>query len=122
MIRFSVRFAFFIIFLAGCATTSNIKNEDRVTILLKDGTKIKAQVSDISSSTIAFEAIDRKKAYDYGEVIQLDLVRGIRMPSGEIFSVNPECQSPHKDVISPCAQLNWPALLHYPPIHDGKVT
>jgi len=87
MIRFSLRFSFLIILLAGCATTSNIKKEDRVTILLKDGTKIKAQVAEISNSTIAFEAIDRKKAYDYGEVIQLDLVRGIRMPNGEILSV-----------------------------------
>jgi len=87
MIGFSLRFAFLIILLAGCATTSNIKKEDRVTILLKDGTKIKAQVAEISNSTIAFEAIDRKKAYDYGEVIQLDLVRGIRMPNGEILSV-----------------------------------
>jgi len=87
MIGLSLRFAILIIFLAGCATTSNIKKEDRVTILLKDGTQIKAQIAEISNNTIAFETIDRKKAYDYGEVIQLDLVRGIRMPSGEIFSV-----------------------------------
>ncbi|MCH7754678.1 hypothetical protein IH970_06095 [candidate division KSB1 bacterium] len=87
MIRLSLRFAFLIILLAGCATTSNIKKEDRVTILLKDGTKIEGQVTDIFNSTIAFEAIDRKKAYDYGEVIQLNLVRGIRMPNGEILSV-----------------------------------
>ncbi|MCH7756426.1 hypothetical protein IH970_15070 [candidate division KSB1 bacterium] len=87
MIKFNLRFALLIILLAGCATTSNIKKEDRVTILLKDGTKIKAQVTGISNSTIAFEAIDRKKAYDYGEVIQLNLVRGIRMPNGAILSV-----------------------------------
>jgi len=87
MIRFSLRLAFLTILLAGCATTSNIKKEDRVTVLLKDGTNIKARVTDISNSTIAFEAIDRKKAYDYGEVIQLNLVRGIRMPDGEILSV-----------------------------------
>ena len=87
MIKFSLRFAFLIILFAGCATTSNIKKEDQVTILLKDGTKIKAQVTDISNRTIAFEAIDRKKAYDYGEVIQLGLVRGIRMPNSEILSV-----------------------------------
>ena len=87
MIRLSLRLAFLIILLAGCATTSNIKQENRVTILLKDGTKIDGQVTDISSSTIAFEAIDRKKAYDYGEVIQLDLIRGIRMPNGAILSV-----------------------------------
>jgi len=87
MIRFSVRFAFLIILIAGCATTSNIKKEDRVTILLKDGTKIEGQVTEISNNTMAFEAIDRKKAYDYGEVIQLDFVRGIRMPNGEILSV-----------------------------------
>ncbi len=86
MTKLSLRFAF-IILLAGCATTSNIKKEDRVTILLKDGTSIKGQVTDISNSSIAFEAIDRKKAYDYGEVIELDLVRGIRMPNGEILSV-----------------------------------
>lgn len=87
MIRFSLRFAFLIILLAGCATTSNIKKEDRVTILLKDGTKIKAQVTNISRTTITFEAIDRKKAYDYGEVIPLDRVRGIRMPNSQILSV-----------------------------------
>jgi len=87
MIRFSLRFAFLIILLAGCATTSNIKKEDRVTVILKDGTKIKARITDVSASTIAFEAIDRKKAYDYGEVIQRDLVRGIRIPNGEILSV-----------------------------------
>ena len=87
MIKFSLRFALLIILLAGCATTSNIKKEDRVTILLKDGTKIEGQVTGISNSTIAFEAIDRKKAYDYGEVIQLNLVRGIRMPNGAILSV-----------------------------------
>ena len=87
MIRLSLRFTFLIILLAGCATTSNIKKEDRVTILLKDGTKIEGHVTDIFNSTIAFEAIDRKKAFDYGEVIQLNLVRGIRMPNGEILSV-----------------------------------
>ena len=79
MIKFNLRFALLIILLAGCATTSNIKKEDRVTILLKDGTKIEGQVTDIFNSTIAFEAIDRKKAFDYGEVIQLNRVRGIRM-------------------------------------------
>ena len=83
----SLRLAFLFILLAGCATTSNIKKEDRVTILLKNGTTIKGEVTNISNNTIAFEAIDRKKAYDYGEVIQLDLVRGIRMPNGEILSV-----------------------------------
>jgi len=87
MIKFNLRFALLIILLAGCATTSNIKKEDRVTILLKDGTKIEGQVTDIFNSTIAFEAIDRKKAFDYGEVIQLNLVRGIRMPNGAILSV-----------------------------------
>ena len=83
----SLRFVFLIILLAGCATTSNIKKEDRVTILLKNGATIKGEVTNISNSTIAFEAIDRKKAYDYGEVIALDLIRGIRMPNGEILSV-----------------------------------
>ncbi|MCH8871179.1 hypothetical protein IH824_00125 [candidate division KSB1 bacterium] len=87
MIKFNLRFALLIILLAGCATTSNIKKEDRVTILLKDGTKIEGQVTDIFNSTIAFEAIDRKKAFDYGEVIQLNRVRGIRMPNGAILSV-----------------------------------
>ena len=87
MIKFNLRFALLIILLTGCATTSNIKKEDRVTILLKDGTKIEGQVTDIFSSTIAFEATDRKKAFDYGEVIQLNLVRGIRMPNGAILSV-----------------------------------
>ena len=87
MIKFNLRFALLIILLAGCATTSNVKKEDRVTILLKDGTKIEGQVTDIFNSTIAFEAIDRKKAFDYGEVIQLNLVRGIRMPNGAILSV-----------------------------------
>ncbi len=87
MIKFNLRFALLIILLAGCATTSNVKKEDRVTILLKDGTKIEGQVTDIFNSTIAFEAIDRKKAFDYGEVIQLNRVRGIRMPNGAILSV-----------------------------------
>lgn len=73
--------------LVGCAARSSLKRDQAVTIILNDGTKIKAQVMDIWHDRVVFKAEDWIKAYEYGEVLNVERIKGIRIEDGTVLSV-----------------------------------
>ncbi len=72
---------------SGCASTVPTKRSESVNILLKNGDKIKADVLDIYRDKIVFKTNDWKKAYEYGEVINVERIKGIKIADGTVFSV-----------------------------------
>jgi hypothetical protein len=77
-----------ILLFVGCASTSTVKRTESVTIVLKNGDKIEADVLDVWQNKIVFRAKDWKKAYEYGEVLNVERVEGIRIADGSILSVD----------------------------------
>ena len=73
--------------LAGCASTAQVKRSDPVTIVLANGDKIRAEVIDIHKNKIIFKAHDWKKAYEYGEIINVERVKSIKLGDGRRLSV-----------------------------------
>lgn len=77
-----------VLLLAGCASTSNIKKDETVTILVNNGDKIKAQILDISGGKIVFKAKSWEMAYEYGEIINVERINGIELADGMVLSVD----------------------------------
>lgn len=77
-----------ILLFIGCASTSSIKRTETITIILKNGDKIEANVLDIWHNKVVFKAKDWRKAYEYGEVINVERIEGIRIADGSILSVD----------------------------------
>ncbi|MFQ6113516.1 MAG: hypothetical protein ACE5NG_05435 [bacterium] len=78
----------FILFFLGCASTSPVKRTEPVTIILKNGDKIEAEVLDIWHDKIVFKAKNWKQAYEYGEVLNVERIDGIRIADGSTLSVD----------------------------------
>ena len=78
-----------IILTFGCVSQrSQLKKPESVTLLLKNNDKIKVEALDIQNDKAAFSAKDKKKAYEYGETIDVELIKGIRLEDGSILSVS----------------------------------
>lgn len=73
--------------LSGCASTAQVKRSDPVTIVLVNGDKIRAEVIDIHKNKIIFKAHDWKKAYEYGEIINVERVKAVKLGDGRRLSV-----------------------------------
>ncbi|MCG8608588.1 hypothetical protein MJD09_26830, partial [bacterium] len=71
----------------GCASVSQVKRTDPVAIVLTNGDKIDAEVVDIHNNKVIFKARDWKKAYEYGEVINVERIQAIRLRDGQRLSV-----------------------------------
>jgi hypothetical protein len=71
----------------GCASVSQVKRTDPVSIVLTNGDKIEAEVVDIHKNKVIFKARDWKKAYEYGEVINVERIQAIRLRDGQRISV-----------------------------------
>ena len=76
-----------LVLLLGGVTTQALDKDEVVTILLNDGNKIEAQISDISYDRVEFKAKSSKKAYEYGEVLNIERIRGIKLKNGMVLSV-----------------------------------
>jgi hypothetical protein len=74
-------------FLTSCAGTATQKRTESVTIILKNGDKIEADVLDIWKNKVVFKAKDWKKAYEYGEIINIERIEGIKIADGSVLSV-----------------------------------
>ncbi|MFQ5864855.1 MAG: hypothetical protein ACE5IW_06445 [bacterium] len=89
MFRKSSFFCFaMILFFFGCASTSTLKRTETVTIILKNGEHIEADVLDIWHNKIVFKAKNWKQAYEYGEILNVQRIEGIRIADGSILSVD----------------------------------
>ncbi|NIR47823.1 hypothetical protein GWO43_05160 [candidate division KSB1 bacterium] len=74
--------------LVACSSTSSVvKRDDPVAIVLKNGDEIDAKIMDIWQDKVVFQAEDWKKAYEYGEVINVERIMGIRIADGTVLSV-----------------------------------
>ncbi|MFQ5603038.1 MAG: hypothetical protein ACE5HS_07185 [bacterium] len=76
-----------ILLFLGCAGHTPVKRTDAVTLLLKNGDKIKADVLDILPDKIVFRTNDWEKAYEYGEVLILERIKEIELADGTRLSV-----------------------------------
>jgi hypothetical protein len=86
MLNRTVSFAFIFLLLTGAWTQAQNKDEV-VAILLNNGDKIDAVISEISYDRIEFKAKSSKKAYEYGEVLNVERVTGIKLKNGLVMSV-----------------------------------
>ncbi len=86
MLNRTVAFALFVLLFTGVLSQAQNKDEV-VTILLNNGDKIDAIVSEISYDRIEFKAKSSKKAYEYGEVLNVERVTGIKLKNGMVMSV-----------------------------------
>ena len=80
-------FPLLFLFIIGCAATSTQKRPESVSIILKNGDKIEAEVLDIWKNNVVFRAKDWKKAYEYGEIINIERIEGIKIADGTVLSV-----------------------------------
>ncbi len=88
MSRLPFVLAVFCFLLSSCATTrTTIKQEESVSIVLNDGTRIKAEVLDITDTKIVFNASHWKQAYEYGEVLPREKVQGVKLRDGTVLSL-----------------------------------
>ncbi len=86
MLNRILSFSLLFLFL-GEASTQALDKDEVVTILLNDGNKIEAQISDISHDRVEFKAKSSKKAYEYGEVLNIERIRGLKLKNGMVLSV-----------------------------------
>ena len=78
-----------IILTFGCVSQrSQLKKPESVTLLLKNNDKIKVEALDIQNDKAAFSSKDKKKAYEYGETIDVERIKGIRLEDGSILAVS----------------------------------
>lgn len=73
---------------SACASTSQLSPSDAVKIVLNNGDKISAEIVDIGRSQIVFKARSWKQAYEYGEVIDVQRVKGIQLKDGTLLSLS----------------------------------
>lgn len=73
---------------AACATSSGLLKSDMVTLVLNDGTKVKAQVLDISRSYVTFKAKSVKQAYELGEVLPRGRISGVQLADGQVTTLD----------------------------------
>lgn len=81
-----VSFSLLILFLGGASIQAKDKDEV-VTILLNNGDKIEAQITDVRSDRVEFKAKSSKKAYEYGEVLNVERIQGIKLKNGMVLSI-----------------------------------
>jgi len=82
-------FCSLIILALGCVSQrSQLKRPESVTILLKNNDKIKVEALDVQNDKAIFSSKDEKKAYEYGETIDVRRIEGIRLQDGSILSVS----------------------------------
>ncbi|RMF58819.1 MAG: hypothetical protein D6743_17220, partial [Calditrichaeota bacterium] len=81
-------FSLFFILELGLAGSARAGKADEVTIILRDGGKIKATNVVIDGHVLKFKAKSRRKAYEYGERLPVQRVAGIQVPGGEVLSVD----------------------------------
>jgi hypothetical protein len=74
--------------LLGGVASSAMEEPEVVTILLHNGDKIEARISQVRSDLVEFRATSSKKAYEYGEVLSVERIKGIKLKNDMVFSVN----------------------------------
>lgn len=87
MLKRNFLFVLLLLFAACASTSSTVRRNDPVTIVLKNGDTIKADVLDIWKEKVVFKAADWRKAYEYGEVVSNSRIEGIRLKDGTVLSV-----------------------------------
>lgn len=70
-----------------CASTSQLSQNETVKIVLNNGDKISAKIVDVGRDQIVFRAKSRQQAYNYGEIIDVQKVKGIQLKDGRLLSV-----------------------------------
>jgi len=82
-------FCSLIILALGCVSqSSQLKKPESITILLKNNDRIKVEALDVQNDKVIFSSKDKKKAYEYGETIDVGRIEGIRLEDGSILSVS----------------------------------
>ncbi|MCI0514044.1 hypothetical protein L0128_12585 [candidate division KSB1 bacterium] len=76
-----------VILLQGCASTGQLKRNEKVTLILQDGHKIKCYVTHVGRKEIFFQALTARDAYNYGDVLLLGQVARIRLPNKSELTV-----------------------------------
>ena len=79
-------FAVIVLLFLGRAAFSAQKGEI-VTIILHNGDKIKAEIENVTNDKVEFKAKSSRAAYEYGEGLNVERIKGIQLASGAVLSV-----------------------------------
>ncbi|HEX9652553.1 MAG TPA: hypothetical protein VGA99_02485 [bacterium] len=80
-------FLFLILFALAGTSGPAMEKDEIVTILLNNGDKIEAQITAIGFDQVEFKAKSSKKAYEYGEILNIERITGIKLKNGMTLSV-----------------------------------
>jgi len=75
------------ILLIGCASTGSFKKNERVSLVLQNGHKIKCYVTHLGKSSIFFQALSANDAYNYGDMLLLGQIKKIKLADNTEMSV-----------------------------------
>lgn len=74
--------------LASCAASGQFKKNEKVTLILQDGHKVKCYVTHVSKQQIFFQALGARDAYNYGDMLLVGQVQKIRLANDSEMSVD----------------------------------
>ncbi|MBN2092204.1 hypothetical protein JW964_21470 [candidate division KSB1 bacterium] len=75
-------------FLYSCAASGQFKKNEKVSLILQDGHKVKCYVTHISKQQIFFQALSARDAYNYGDMLLVGQVQKIRLANNSEMSVD----------------------------------
>ncbi|MBN1351376.1 hypothetical protein JXJ21_18305 [candidate division KSB1 bacterium] len=76
-----------LILIQGCASTNQLKKEERVKLVLHNGDTIKCYVTHIGRQQLFFKALNSQIAYRYGDIMSIGDIKAILLSNGSELSV-----------------------------------
>ncbi len=74
--------------ILGCAASGQLKKNEKVSLILQDGHKIKCYVTHVSKQQIFFQAIGARDAYNYGDMLLVGQIQKVRLANNSEMSVD----------------------------------
>ncbi len=75
-------------FLYSCAASGQFKKNEKVSLILQDGHKVKCYVTHVSKQQIFFQALSARDAYNYGDMLLVGQVQKVRLANNSEMSVD----------------------------------